>query len=180
MFLYSLLTWTCTACNYVFNSSVVRRFFQVRSNSPSPNRFLHSIFITKGMNRNLSPSTAIQQTSSSNLRLRGHLSEELTGLSIVPRMARTFSLGEARNHWSYIDGEERIQVNGAIYVIHDAFRHGYNKITFILSPASSVTGSDISQIFGSSSSTRAGRNAQGRLLQRFRSRVRWLFRRTRP
>lgn len=131
------------------------------------------------MNSYQSHANPTPQTSSSTLWLIEHGYDERPGVSRIPTISRTFSLGEAFNHWICIDGEEHLEVDGAMYVVHDCVRNGYNRVTLLLSPASYLTRSEISQILGFSRYLRARRNGQRGLLRRFRTRVMELFGRTR-
>lgn len=49
---------------------------------------------------------------------------------------------QARDQWVYSDGHERIEMDGSLYVVHDAVLQGNNRINFTLSPPPSVLGDD--------------------------------------
>ena len=142
----------------------------------------HVIFVFQAtkyaMASNSNPNQNHHQRDHSSARRLS--SSRATDLTRLPHILKTFTLEQAQNHWIYSEGEEKMEVDGTLYAIRDEFRHGYNRISFFLSPIPSETRDneshwDIDQNEGNRNKLCLGK----RLLKSIRARFLRLIRRAR-
>lgn len=82
--------------------------------------------------------------------------------------------------WIYVDGEERYEMDGAMYMVRDFVPHENGTITFTLSPPPSINRSEVSEPNRDQNSAEEERNSsRTRVLRRIRSRVTRFGRRAR-